>query len=52
MPTGSAVVGDIIDIIKNNIFILLIAKRKIINPMEETICKYYIRIIVKDKPGY
>ncbi|NLJ99186.1 MAG: ACT domain-containing protein, partial [Tissierellia bacterium] len=24
---------------------------KIVKPMEETVCKYYIRIMVKDKPG-
>ena len=54
MPTGSAVVGDIIDIIKNkdNIFYPFNGEnRKIVKPMEETICKYYIRITVKDKPG-
>ncbi|NMB27732.1 MAG: homoserine dehydrogenase [Tissierellia bacterium] len=54
MPTGSAVVGDIIDIIKNrgNIFYPSNSrKKKIVKSMEETTCKYYIRIVVKDKPG-
>ncbi len=54
MPTGSAVVGDIIDIIKNRSSIYYTPNskdEKIVKPMEETVCKYYIRIMVKDKPG-
>ncbi|NLJ78786.1 MAG: homoserine dehydrogenase [Tissierellia bacterium] len=54
MPTGSAVVGDIIDIVKNrnNIYYISNSRdEKLVKPMEETVCKYYIRIMVKDKPG-
>ena len=54
MPTGSAVIGDIINIAKNkdNIFYPNNGgNKKIVKPMEETICKYYVRITVKDKPG-
>lgn len=54
MPTGSAVVGDIIDVVKNkdNIFYSSESEnKKQVKPMEETVCKYYIRIMVKDQPG-
>lgn len=54
MPTGSAVVGDIIDIVKNkdNIYYAPNCEiEKVVKPMEETVCKYYIRIMVEDKPG-
>lgn len=54
MPTGSAVVGDIMDIVKNKDNIYYASNsvdEKTVKPMEETVCKYYIRIMVKDKPG-
>lgn len=54
MPTGSAVVGDIVDVVKNkeNIYRAPACEmEKVVKPMEETVCKYYIRIMVEDKPG-
>jgi homoserine dehydrogenase len=57
LPTGSAVVGDIISILRNNIDL---APSNDINnqsttvkysPMEETKCEYYIRLSVRDLPG-
>lgn len=57
LPTGSAVVGDIISILKNrfNPYNLKQFNRenpvKKIRPMEETTCEYYIRFMVQDKPG-
>jgi homoserine dehydrogenase len=57
LPTGSAVVGDIISILRNNIDL---APSTEINqqcanvkysPMEETECEYYIRLSVRDLPG-
>ncbi len=56
MPTGSAVVGDIIDVCRN---IMLGAtgrvgctcfERKRIQPIEEVITRYYIRMQVADRP--
>lgn len=57
MPTGSAVVGDIISILRNDIDQLnpSIARNnqstKKISSMESTESEYYIRITVKDVPG-
>lgn len=57
LPTGSAVVADIISIVrkgtdiedyttvKNNLW------HKEIKSFDEVECKYYLRILVKDKPG-
>lgn len=57
LPTGSAVVADIISIVrkgtdiedyttvKNNLW------HKEIKPFGEVECKYYLRVLVKDKPG-
>ena len=56
LPTGSAVVGDIISIIRKKEYIghsqIAISKNnKRIKPMSENQAEYYIRIIVKDYPG-
>jgi homoserine dehydrogenase len=57
LPTGSAVVGDIISILRNNIDLspLTAAKNgmttKKIQAVEENSSGYYIRMNVKDKPG-
>jgi homoserine dehydrogenase len=57
LPTGSAVVGDIISILRNNLDLSLNydVKRSgnIVRfySMERTQCGYYIRITVKDVPG-
>ncbi|AOY75212.1 homoserine dehydrogenase [Clostridium formicaceticum] len=56
LPTGSAVVGDIIAVIKGKDKPPVKAEEdtstvKIIKPMGETESEYYIRLIVKDKPG-
>ncbi len=62
MPTGSAVVADIVDIARNISvgsanrvpslgmpFASL--KEAEIKPMDKVICKYYFRFMVKDSPG-
>jgi len=57
LPTGSAVVGDIISILRNNVDLSNITEVREINPtkttssMDETICEYYIRLWVNDRPG-
>lgn len=57
LPTGSAVVGDIISILRNDtdpVFKLegsTSGSLKQINSMENTKSGYYIRITVKDEPG-
>jgi len=57
LPTGSAVVADVISIVRNvndPIFKLSESKSgnlKHIRKMEETTSEYYIRITVKDEPG-
>jgi len=57
LPTGSAVVGDIISILRNNIDLspLTAAKNNLttkkVQDVEENISGYYIRMNVKDKPG-
>ncbi|AKL97167.1 homoserine dehydrogenase Hom [Clostridium aceticum] len=56
LPTGSAVVGDIIAVIKGKdqppVQIEETASvDKTIKPMGETESEYYVRLIVKDKPG-
>jgi homoserine dehydrogenase len=58
LPTGSAVVGDIISILRNNIneekdysYEEVIDIYKEVRPMEETKSEYYIRLEVQDIPG-
>jgi homoserine dehydrogenase len=57
LPTGSAVVGDIISILRNGLEVETSQKSKSestvikFNTMEQTRCEYYIRITVKDIPG-
>ena len=57
LPTGSAVVGDIISIIKNNADTNLynpIAKDapgNLLKPSSENLSGYYVRLDVKDQPG-
>lgn len=57
LPTGSAVVGDIISILRNNLDLSPNYDTKQFgnivrfNSMERTQCGYYIRITVKDVPG-
>jgi homoserine dehydrogenase len=57
LPTGSAVVGDIISILRNNIDQSTIMEMKNntilkeIQPMEDNKSEYYIRLNVKDRIG-
>ncbi|WP_022854223.1 homoserine dehydrogenase [Thermodesulfatator atlanticus] len=62
MPTGSAVVSDIIDLARNVLadsacrvpplsFQLADLAKLPIKPMEEVICRYYFRFSVVDRPG-
>ncbi|SNS78418.1 homoserine dehydrogenase [Anaerovirgula multivorans] len=57
LPTGSAVVGDIIAIVKDienvkiNGYYAHKKLEKKVKPMGHTEGEYYIRLIVKDKPG-
>ncbi|WP_027626787.1 homoserine dehydrogenase [Clostridium lundense] len=56
LPTGSAVVGDIVSILRNKEKSsyyphLGNEEDKKIKDMQEVECEYYIRITVKDKPG-
>lgn len=55
LPTGSAVVGDIISVLRNDIeggnTITRQYANKDIVPMDSVRTKYYLRITVKDQPG-
>lgn len=57
LPTGSAVVGDIISILRNNVDLsTLTAKKNNLKPKKvqdasENKSSYYIRLDVKDQPG-
>lgn len=57
LPTGSAVVGDIISILKNDMKVKCDAcenykySEKKISSMEKTNSEYYVRVTVKDEPG-
>lgn len=57
LPTGSAVVGDIISILRNNVDLSAVPSirnsysKKNIGSMDDTRSEYYIRITVKDLPG-
>lgn len=57
LPTGSAVVGDIIAILRNNIDLTTVTAIKSSLPvkkvksMEESMSRYYVRLDVKDQPG-
>ena len=57
LPTGSAVVGDIISILRNNVDLstLFTIKNSLITKEIQKACEnssgYYIRLNVKDKPG-
>lgn len=57
LPTGSAVVGDIIAILRNNIDLTTVSAMKNSLPvkkvkgMEESMSRYYVRLDVKDQPG-
>lgn len=56
-PTASAVVGDIIEVARNAMhrdtgrISCTCFEHKRIKPIEEIFCKYYIRLLVKDRPG-
>lgn len=57
LPTGSAVVGDIISVLRNGIDDYTAPAKKDSNSqikvqsMNDTICKYYLRFAVMDNPG-
>ncbi|MDR5659151.1 homoserine dehydrogenase [Serpentinicella sp. ANB-PHB4] len=57
LPTGSAVVGDIVSILKTreNPYIVKQFNRKNpikrVKPMQETRCEYYVRLLAEDKSG-
>lgn len=57
LPTGSAVVGDIVSILKNDLEIKPVQNKvrklaaKKVSHMENTETQYYIRATVKDMPG-
>ncbi|SDK84545.1 homoserine dehydrogenase [Natronincola ferrireducens] len=56
LPTGSAVVGDMMAILKaqGNVAVEVLdnySVEKIVKPISETEAEYYVRLIVKDKPG-
>lgn len=57
LPTGSAVVGDIISILRNNVDLSTLTARKndlepkIVQDSSENRSSYYIRLDVKDQPG-
>jgi len=57
MPTGSAVVGDIMEVARNLTFGIsgritcTCLEQKSIRPMGKVMNKYYIRLQVKDNPG-
>lgn len=57
LPTGSAVVGDIISILRNNVDMSALSKLKNSKPPKkirkasEISSSYYVRLNVKDKPG-
>lgn len=56
-PTGSAVVGDIMDVCRNLRFgstgriSCTCYDRKEVVPIEEVVSRHYLRMIVKDQPG-
>jgi homoserine dehydrogenase len=56
MPTGSAVVGDIVDVARNIRFgstgrvSTACFEEQTMVPMSEVQCKYYLRMLVKDRP--
>lgn len=57
LPTGSAVVGDIISVLRNDIDDLTPSDNNHgnsqlkVQSMDDTICKYYLRFTVNDTPG-
>ncbi|MZP28132.1 homoserine dehydrogenase [Heliobacterium undosum] len=57
MPTGSAVVGDIIDVARNIInghtgrISCTCYHQKPVRPIGEIVCKYFLRLVVTEKPG-
>ena len=57
LPTGSAVVGDIISVLRNDIDDIVPAEKKEkvsklkVQSMEATVCEYYVRFTVTDTPG-
>lgn len=57
LPTGSAVVGDIIAILRNNIDLSTVTQMKNSLPvkeimgMDESVSRYYVRLDIKDQPG-
>jgi homoserine dehydrogenase len=57
LPTGSAVVSDIISILRSDMGNLLPSENKVessimkFKTMEQTKCEYYVRISVQDVPG-
>lgn len=57
LPTGSAVVGDIISILRNNVDLSTVTSIKSnmdpkkIQDSSENVSGYYIRLDVKDQPG-
>lgn len=55
LPTGSAVVGDIISVLRNNMTVTTVAADKKADieviPVERSSSQYYIRLTVTDKSG-
>lgn len=57
LPTGSAVVADVISILRGNVDLSAIStvkknfRNRKINSMDQTISEYYVRITVRDLPG-
>ena len=54
LPTGSAVVGDIISILRNNMTTNTVSNvliKKSVIPIEDSVSKYYIRLNAKDESG-
>lgn len=57
LPTGSAVIGDIISILRNNVDLCALATLKsclppkVVQPSYDNVSGYYIRLDVKDQSG-
>ncbi|PJI07322.1 MULTISPECIES: homoserine dehydrogenase [Clostridium] len=57
LPTGSAVVADVISILRGNVDLSAIStvknnfRNRKINSMDQTVSEYYVRITVRDLPG-
>ena len=57
LPTGSAIMGDVFELARSMVSGTpgttrdLCYKHLPLKPMEEAVCKYYLRLRVEDKPG-